>query len=205
MARQHSGIKNLAKQVTVLSDNPLVSAEDLLNLNPQLIKRHLPMIPETANGESSPLPEREILYKFLFDMKKDLSDLKSLVFELIRNNDLNVPDISSLKQLKAPSLNHPIPSSDYSSNLEEYLPEQTHHSDHYPTATSESSRPIILDANDRQYDKSEVIEENLNMAEHEKELIKKALKKHNNRRKDAANDLGISERTLYRKIKQYDL
>lgn len=198
-------LKNLAEQVTVLANNPLVTAEELLEFNPQLMKRHLPMIPDAANGDSSPLPEREILYKFLFDMKKDLSDLKSLVFELIRTNDLNVPDVSSFQQLKTPALARPSSSSDYPLDFEEFVPEQNHHTEFYPPPSADSNRPIIIDPNERQYEQTEVVEENLNMADHEKELIRKALKKHNNRRKDAASDLGISERTLYRKIKQYDL
>jgi transcriptional regulator with PAS, ATPase and Fis domain len=112
-------------------------------------------------------------------MKKDLNDLKSLIFEVIQSNDLEVNNQTSLNVFSNPEF--------------EFKPKDI---------DNEPNKPIILD-ND--FDSMEFIEESLSIEDNEKNLIKKALKKHENRRKDAADELGISERTLYRKIKQYDL
>ncbi|CAG0905537.1 unnamed protein product, partial [Darwinula stevensoni] len=96
-------LKNLAEQVSVLAQDKMVSAQELTRLVPNLLNRNLPMVSDfnASNGTAS-MQEREILYKLLFDMKNDLNDLKSLVFELIRSNNLNVSDVQQLKQLQAP-------------------------------------------------------------------------------------------------------
>ena len=166
---------------------------------PKLLERHLPAL-TSSNGETGSLQEREILYKLLFEMKKDLNDLKGLVFDLISRNDLAVPDVNPLKEWEGRS-NLPMVRS---TTEEEYHQSEDDLSDHYKNE-SESSRPIILERNHDSYDRAEIVEENLSLEEMEKELIQKALRKHKGRRKDAAIDLGISERTLYRKIKQYEL
>jgi DNA-binding NtrC family response regulator len=152
------------------------------------------------------MQEREILYKLLFDMKGDLNDLKSLVYGLIQNNDLQVPanaNTSSMRGLRALSPG--------STDTSVYPPDHSRYPDP-ETQTQhqedrEHSHPIILGTQKQQevYDDMEEVEENLSLEDHEKDLISKALKKHNGRRKEAAKDLGISERTLYRKIKQYEL
>ena len=184
-------LKNFAEQVSILSEKRSLNLEELVKIFPNLTKRNLPILSsnkEHAPGESG-MQEREILYKLLFEMKKDLNDLKGLVFELIQNNDLEVPNHTAFKGLTAPDY-EPFKSIP---NEPESIPEET---------TVVPSKPIILDPN---YDNMEVVEESLSIEENEKGLIKKALKKHENRRKEAAEDLGISERTLYRKIKQYQL
>ena len=88
-----------AEQISVLSEERIVTAEHLLELIPNLLKRHLPMITEKDGPQDVPLKEREILYKVLFEMKRDLRDLKGLVFEIIRSNNLQVPDISEVRSL----------------------------------------------------------------------------------------------------------
>jgi DNA-binding NtrC family response regulator len=184
-------LKNFAEQISILSEKRNLNLEDLVKMFPNLTKRNLPALSDTGDrvkGESG-MQEREILYKLLFDMKKDLNDLKGLVFELIQNNDLEVPNHNAFKGLTAPEYE------DIKSIAKE--PETFS-----KEAAITPSKPIILDAN---YDNMEVVEESLSIEENEKELIKKALRKHENRRKEAAEDLGISERTLYRKIKQYQL
>jgi DNA-binding NtrC family response regulator len=184
-------LKNFAEQISILSEKRNLNLEDLVKMFPNLTKRNLPALSDTGDrvkGESG-MQEREILYKLLFDMKKDLNDLKGLVFELIQNNDLEVPNHNAFKGLTAPEYE------DINSIAKE--PETFS-----KEAAITPSKPIILDAN---YDNMEVVEESLSIEENEKELIKKALRKHENRRKEAAEDLGISERTLYRKIKQYQL
>ncbi len=190
-------LKNIAEQLSVMAEDRLITAESLTKYIPNIRNRNLPAI--TSEGGED-LKEREILYKLLFEMKHDLNDLKSLVFELINNNDLNVPDVSRLRQLKAPDsptrpTNRPSFSEDY----------QEHADTEYPIETPGNQAIIIDRSYDKSYDRMEVVEENLSIENMEKDLISKALKKHKGRRKDAADELGISERTLYRKIKQYEL
>ena len=194
-------LKNVAEQLSVLSEEKLITAEDLVDFMPHLLNRNLPVTVSVSNGASEgSMAEREILYKLLFEMKKDLNDLKSLVFELVNTNNLRMPDMSAYRQLAPPN----SPTSPLTTNnpYQEY-PESI---DNQPI-TNEPNRPILIDHTKTNggYDNMEVVEESLSLAENEKQLIKKALKKHNNRRKDAADELGISERTLYRKIKEYDL
>ncbi len=200
-------LKNVAEQLSVLTEHKDISAEDLIQLVPNIIQRNLPAItnhPGKANFE-----ERDILYNLLFDMKRDLSELKKVVFELIRSNDLRVQNPQRLQALQ---------SSDYALDFEQeaYPPNETNTFLPQPDSSYEpyspdseglnDVKPIIIDDKTKeQYSNTEVVEENLSLEENEKVLIKKALRKHNGRRKEAAKDLEISERTLYRKIKQYDL
>jgi DNA-binding NtrC family response regulator len=201
-------LKNLVEQLSILSEKRKMDMEDLLTLSPQLRERRLPVISGGSGSidDSSSLQEREILYKLLFDMKGDLNDLKTLVFELIKDNDLHVPDVQNLKSLKSGTYSPaPRKESFYSPG------QQEHHvapAGHYESEESFSGpvKPVMLDKTlQEDYDSMEVVEENLSLEENTKELIKKALKKHGGRRKDAAKDLGISERTLYRKIKEYEM
>lgn len=190
-------LRNLVEQLSVLSEDKLITAERILDLTPHIAKRNLPAITD-QDDKGVNFQEREILYKFLVDMKADLNDLKSLVWEMIKNNDLEVPDMGRLKAIPSPM---PREVREYQ-NRQEYSPT--------PAAASPESfdynRPIIIEKDyDSEYQESEEVEENLSIEEMEKELIKKALKKHRGKRKDAAVELGISERTLYRKIKQYDI
>ncbi len=198
-------LKNIVEQISVLSEERLITAEVLIEFIPNVLKRNLP-VPTTSNGKTEPgfetFQEREILYKFLYDMKNDLNDLKSLVFELIRNNNLQVPaDTKSLRPLQTPG----FPSYQDRSESTYQAPSREEYPEGLTNVPPTPSRPIILDSNNPNFQKAEIVEESLNLEEMEKDLIKKALKKHKGRRKDAAVDLGISERTLYRKIKEYDL
>ncbi|HKK76262.1 MAG TPA: sigma-54 dependent transcriptional regulator [Saprospiraceae bacterium] len=201
-------LKNVAEKVSVLSEKRQITADDLVKIVPNILKRNLPAIRNEKDSNS--FQEREILYKLLFEMKNDLNDLKSLVFELIQSNDLRVPDLNSLKALEAPE---PANQAAYFNKgnrpgFESYTrPEPTPEEDHTP---EDRVMPLILSekekrAQEEEYESVEFIDENLSLEFHEKNLIQKALKKHNDRRRDAANELGISERTLYRKIKQYNL
>ena len=196
-------LKNIAEQLSVMSEEKIVSAEMLVQLMPKVLNRNLPAIRKHGEGEDN-LQEREILYKLLFDMKNDLNDLKSLVFELINNNDLSVPDVRSLRQLQQGDTSR----KNYPTKMADLEDQQ----DYYPTQP-EMSKPsydpdapiIIENPTDHNYDRMEVIEDNLSLEDMEKDMITRALKKHKGRRKDAAAELGISERTLYRKIKHYEL
>jgi DNA-binding NtrC family response regulator len=136
-------------------------------------------------------------------MKTDLNDLKGLVFELISNNDLTLPDNKSLRHIQSHRFSQPSSperETSYNPDLSRYYEAQE------DSADPGSIKPIIIDkSNAKAYNRSEVVEENLSLEDMEKDLINKALIKHKGRRKDAAEELGISERTLYRKIKFYDL
>ena len=187
-------LKNLAEQMSILSDNKLVTADRLLDFAPQLSKRNLPSVKNGAAGES--LEEREILYKFLFEMKNDLSDLKNLVYELIRTNDLDFPKVTALAARKEALGDQPA----FNANM------IRENANYYSSQEEDYSKPVIIDQDQAEiYDASEIVEESLSLEEKTKELIIKALDKHKGKRKHAAEDLGISERTLYRKIKEYGI
>ena len=195
-------LKNLVEQLSVMTDKPLIDAEILLDIAPRLLDRNLPTVSDQNSKDgASGFQERELLFKFLLEMKTDLNDLKSLVYELINTNNLSVPDMQKLVKSTG--------------DLDRYMRSESPQQSRRPSDQEEyfhneeediMTRPIILDR-DRQsdYQKSEVMEENLSLDAMEKDMIGKALKKHRGRRKDAAEELGISERTLYRKIKQYEI
>jgi DNA-binding NtrC family response regulator len=195
-------LRNLVGQMSILSEDKFIHGDDVLHYIPALLKRNLPQGPISAEGEKTTFQEREILYKLLFEMKHDLNELKNLIFELIRNNNLRVPDVAILRHLQSPSFTSNSPRPDFDAiDDQQYEPVGSYDNYH-----DNSAKPLIVtNTNDKSFSNMEVVEENLSIEEMEKELILKALKKHNNRRKEAADDLGISERTLYRKIKQYDL
>lgn len=217
-------LKNTAERLSILSEKREMTATDLAEMMPQLLKRNLPALrqdaPPGAATDNSSL-ERDILYKYLFEMKEDMGQLKALIAELIHNNNLRVSDRDQLRNL---ALNSPYPAgaeahAEYVDNMDndrpsvdlsdlEYQsfgrPGRPSQPANYPESTPNG--PIIVDTGLRQiYDDSEVVDEDLSLANAEKELIHKALKKHNGRRKEAAAELGISERTLYRKIKEYEV
>ena len=193
-------LRNLAERLSILSEERLIEGTTLMEEMPYLLQRNLPATTD-ANGGSS-FQEREILYKLLFDMKNDLNDLKGLVHGLIQNNNLNVPNVHEVKQLAASILPQYDSNTAFAGNADA--------PGYYPPANGngydDPSRPVIRFADDPPaYQEAETVEESLNLEDMERDMIKRALKKHNNRRKDAAADLGISERTLYRKIKEYQL
>ncbi len=204
-------LKNVAEQLSVLADTPLVDAEQLVRIIPSLLDRNLPMLHHGFNGNNSGsgnFEEREILYKLLFDMKGDLNDLKGLIFELIQKNNLRVDDLSGVRSLlSSPSESGLEKTYKRNTNLETNpFPIET--PEYSATNSSFSNRqPIILhsDESEGNFAETEDLDEVLSLMEMEKRFIKKALIKHKGKRKDAAEELGISERTLYRKIKEYEL
>ncbi len=198
-------LKNVAEQLSVLSESRQIDAAALARLMPNLHNRNLPAGPLSENGGN--MHEREILYKLLFDMKGDLNDLKSLVYELIRGNNLRVPDTSAMRNLALPPGLGERRADEF---IHPHAPATTaspagHHDAHEDEDDDRHElRPIIIDDKDAYY-ATEVVDDNLSLIDNEKELIRRALRKHHGRRKEAAQDLGISERTLYRKIKEYDM
>ncbi|HVI48265.1 MAG TPA: sigma-54 dependent transcriptional regulator [Chitinophaga sp.] len=184
-------LKNIAEQISVLSTDKLVTANDLKRFLPELPEvNRLPMLaaPQQAGTTSDFASERDILYKLFFDMKKDVTEVKKMFFDILQNPNMAHPTEYH------PADNHVLHS--YPSPAEMNVPVQT-------PATITNPQPIIL--SDNKIDHHEEVEETLSIADKEKELIVKALKKHKGKRKDAALDLGISERTLYRKLKEYNI
>jgi len=198
--REDLYLRNVAEQLSILSEERLINRQRLIEVLPNVTQRNLPQI---AGHGKEDLAEREILYKVLFDMKNDLNDLKSLIFELIRNNDLDVSDIQSLKPLtlgtgERRSEAYVPADSPYESVLAGPAREEKTFFEE-----SNGARPVLV--TDDIYADSEIVEDNLSLESMEKSMISKALKKHGGRRKEAALELGISERTLYRKIKNYEM
>ena len=176
-------LKNITEQISVLEQNREINKEKLLSYLPEnLPVEYLPVVLNGSQPKDRSFDnEREILYQVLFDMKKDMNDLKKLVHDVIGKENVNVSDRH---------LNDIYSSADTSSSIIQ------------PNVSSTSINKIKRD--DIQ-DTEEYIEESLSLEDVEKEMIKKALERHNNKRKNAAQDLKISERTLYRKIKEYGL
>ncbi|MBN2682904.1 MAG: sigma-54-dependent Fis family transcriptional regulator [Bacteroidales bacterium] len=179
-------LKNITEQISVI--------EEGREINENILRRYLPvydgeLLPAVISGrpldEKTFANEREILYKILFDMKQDMNDLKKLVGEIMQSGSANVnihdDNARIIRKL-------------YDEQTVYAEPEES-----IKVERVESQRPEQIQ------DTEEYVEESLSLEEKEKEMISKALERHNGKRKFAANELGISERTLYRKIKEYDI
>jgi transcriptional regulator with PAS, ATPase and Fis domain len=191
-------LKNLAEQISVLNKTPIVSTTQLKAFLPERnVGNRMPVLAnQQTTGEFA--NEREILYKLFFDMKKDVTELKKMFVEILQNPSL----AGSAANFSKESLLNDFP---IATNNELQVP--VHHSNYQPAIMqpyqSNTQQPVILNGED--VHQHEEVEESLNIMDKEKELIIKALKKHRSKRKDASADLGISERTLYRKLKEYDI
>lgn len=191
-------LKNIAEQIAVLEKERVVTAQILSNYIPVESQTTLPMPVKDANKEN--FSERDLLYKVLFDMRKDMVDLKKLVVELIQNGfnpgtiEQNSPYINQLYQEVRPTANN-IVNDDYAIAQS---PTLTIHNPNQPNGNNNDY--LTYDTQD-----VEEVEESLSLVDKESDLIKKALRKHKGKRKAAAQELGISERTLYRKIKDLNL
>jgi transcriptional regulator with PAS, ATPase and Fis domain len=189
-------LKNIAEQLSVLAQDKLVGLAELKKFLPELQKQsRLPML-ASGNGTVSHAEfanERELLYKLFFDMKRDVTELKKMFLEILQNPGSNS---AAAAKLAAENLFHEY-------EMKDEIPANTLLQ---PAMASNSgaAQPVILSPNDNILHHEEV-EESLNIMDKEKELIVRALKKHRGKRKDASVDLGISERTLYRKLKEYDI
>ena len=195
-------LRNVAEQISVLEANRNISGNTLRSYLPEE-GSNLPALVRDKKPESDFSNEREILYKVLFDMKSDLNDLKKLTMELMQNGN------TSKVQESNKGLIQKIYGTQNGDTLEDFedLPRTEVFS---PQKNVRPETPIIdqeEDDDDSNYLFAETVEEEetLRLDEKEIELIKKALERNKGKRKAAADELGISERTLYRKIKQYDL
>lgn len=181
-------LKNVTEQISIIEKEKLLDANTLRSYLPSGNTSELPVLYKKKDESIS---ERELLYKVLFDMKKDMNELKKIVLELIENGD----DHENIEHTKA------LLVKDFGTDLT--VPEKRTAPSVKITTPDDDDDEMDQDIED--FDHSEVIEESLSLQEKEREMIKKALEKHRGKRKNAANELGISERTLYRKIKEYNI
>lgn len=190
-------LRNIAEQISVLEQKREIDANILRNYLPD-VNDNLPALIKTSKSKSDFSNEREILYKVLFDMQRDINDLKSLTLELLKSES------SDQVQREHSGLIDQIYSDFDSKSVDtRFAPSEQE---------TAAAFEVISPANDNQqisptYDYAEEVEEeeSLSIQDNELELIKRSLEKHDGKRKAAAEELGISERTLYRKIKQYNL
>lgn len=183
-------LKNITEQVSVIESEREIHADQLA----QYLPKENPGLPALAGGGNNDLNEREILYKIIFELKSEMNELRNLVMDLLQNNPAelqsNVERSPLVKRLIANEGETLI-----SGGENQILRPAPHQPILHPSAQHFAD------------DISEhvEVEESLSLEEKEKDLIKKALQKHRNKRKYAAQELGISERTLYRKIKEYNI
>lgn len=184
-------LKNITEQISIIEKERDITVEGLLLYLPNYNSSKLPAITNTAFGtsSSSEMNERDLLYKVLFDMKKDLNDLKKVVHSIVQVSggsigNLPSDDLQTINKLYNNENNFPIVS-----NVNEV---KVHN-------------PIIVKDNPLGFNQPIVVEESLSLQDKEIDMIKKALKKHKGKRKYASQELGISERTLYRKINEYNI
>ena len=180
-------LKNITEQISIIENEREIVAINLRNYLPDYGGVKLPAVIRKDEDKSFS-SEREILYKILFEMKSDMNDLKKLVFDLIRHGDID-------------GVFHETNSRTIKNLFREAKEETNPHNESESTPIDFSSHKSINNIQDTE----EIIEESLSLADKEVEMIKKALEKYNGKRKMAAGELGISERTLYRKIKEYGI
>jgi len=179
-------LKNITEQLSIIEKDREITPSTLLRYLPEYNDTRLPaLIQKEGISEDAFNSEREILYKVLFDMKKDMNDLKKLVGEIMMKGDVG----SAVQDDNAQIIKNLY------GEEEDVLPERE-------KIMSPGHRH---NENDHIQDTEEIQEESLSLEEKEIELIRKALEKHRGKRKYAAQELGISERTLYRKIKEYEI
>ncbi|MEM6829197.1 MAG: helix-turn-helix domain-containing protein, partial [Bacteroidota bacterium] len=185
-------LKNLAEQVSILNVEREVNAGMLESYLPRL-GSHLPALIDQDQANDN-YTERDILYKVLFDMKADMADLKKLVFKMLDGEENQKEILEEHKTLFEKVESYPA-------KIEE------------PQVDAETTPTLVIAPSDETFEEEEIedithemdFEDSLLLEKKEKEMIIRALRKNNNKRKYAAADLGISERTLYRKIKQYEI
>ena len=180
-------LKNLAEQISVLSTDKTVTPKELTRFLPEERGNRLPVLAHTnGQGGHEFASEREIMYRMFFDMRKDVTELKRMFFEVLQNPAVVNQNPGFMADLK---------------ELQSVEPQQAQVPVLYNNAHA-PAQPVVVHNDIHEH---EEVDESLNIMDKEKELIIKALKKHKGKRKDAAMDLGISERTLYRKLKEYNI
>jgi transcriptional regulator with PAS, ATPase and Fis domain len=190
-------LRNVAEQISVLETNRQISWQTMQGYLPSE-GSNLPSVIQQKKADSDFSSEREILYKILFDMKADLNDLKKLTLELIQNGSSKVQETSQSLIQKIYGAKEDLMAFETKNNIDKYPVQKEIHQNIYNDEEDDDEENYLF---------AETVEEDeiLRLDEKEIELIKKALERNKGKRKSAADELGISERTLYRKIKQFDL
>ena len=185
-------LRNVAEQISVLETNREITLQTLQSYLP-VEGSNLPSVIKDQKKESDFSTEREILYKVLFDMKSDLNDLKKLTMELMQNGNVKIQEQTQ-----------PLINKIYGNNKDN---SEIEYEDQPETPALQSSNNNEYKDEEDNYVLAETVEEEevLRLEQKEIEMIKRSLEKNKGKRKAAADELGISERTLYRKIKQFDL
>jgi transcriptional regulator with GAF, ATPase, and Fis domain len=202
-------LKNIAEQVSILSIDRQLSGNDLLRFIPQAAQnRQLPILAsnntDSNKGEFGNYSERDLLYRFLMDMRQDIAEMKQIMVQILGVN----PAVFSSN-----ATNYPAKANPFATNTNNDLAIQSN-----PTINPYENPNLLIKPHNAIYNAhlhnhkainddyaTEFVEDSLSIEDKERELIVRALSKHKNRRKDAAADLGISERTLYRKIREYNI
>jgi DNA-binding NtrC family response regulator len=189
-------LKNVTEQIAILETVTLITAQTLRPYLPADGQSSVPALIEKGSGGGSDFSERDIFYKVLFDLKNDMTDLKKIVLEMLKNDtsadDVIADNETIINRVLGPSK---------SEKSELYTPEVVVNDDSYSDDDLEEHHDhLVIDSRDEVN-----MDEDLSLEAKEEELIRKALLRNSGRRKKAAQDLGISERTLYRKIKQYGI
>lgn len=191
-------LKNITEQLSILEQTRMVTKDVLLSYLPEYGEGGVPALADAKDSDVSWYKEREMLYNFIFELRNELDNLKTVVRNFL-NRDGELTG-------ETPSTGDEFYSSDLSDgqSVRKFLslPAASGDSVRQERTRHEALKAEIAADDDYQ---NEEIEETLNLEQHERKLIEKALEKHNNKRKTAAKELGVSERTLYRKIKEYDL
>ncbi len=184
-------LRNITEQMSIIEQNRDVTAEVLSRYIPGVDSSKLPVLIGHKGADNRDFSsEREILYKVLFDMKNDMTDLKKLVFDLMKNNPQSAQKTGE----------------ENANILQKLYSDDEVYEIHRPETDIQPTTPPAYNTSEQNIeDTEEFVEENLSLADMERELICKALEKHRGKRKNAADELGISERTLYRKIKEYKI
>jgi len=180
-------LKNIAEQISVVEENRHISAHKILEYLPSK-GTNLPSVISGEKSKSDFASEREIMYKILFDMRNDINDLKKLTLDLLKGNDTGKVQEENKQLIQKIYKDKPF------KEQEENQVEVVRINENYNNLDEDFEFAETIDA-----------DESLSIQDKEIELIKKSLERNNGKRKLAAKELGISERTLYRKIKQYDL
>ncbi len=194
-------LRNLVEQLTVVEQKREITSEALSHYIPMVSNAPLVITQPNQNNSNSDFnSEREIMYKILFDMRSDINDLKTLTSELIKNRGAS--DLSNQEKTLINRIYTPEPQQTVVPNSLLYF-ENNNNTPQTPTIISNNADDNYEDIEDIELE--EARPESLSLQNNEKDLIIKALEKHKGRRNKAADELGISQRTLYRKIKQYNL
>ena len=193
-------LKNIAEQISVLSIDKNITASELSKFLKPYSKNRLPVLASANTTSHEFSNEREMLYKLFFDMKKDVTELKRMFVDVLQNPNMVSQHQAIINELQESDNNYRVKGNEIIQSVPT-MPGGRQVTIGIQPA-NQNAQPVMMNNNIHEHVE---VEESLNIVDKEKELIIKALKKHKSKRKDASLDLGISERTLYRKLKEYDI